>query len=666
MTKIKKVLVEISSKKFMAVVVSMLFVLNIASPVFAYVEEDLLGPATNEDYSQKGINTKVNDDAVNAALKKENFTVEKLGSMLAAKHEPTPPFHQPQFIGFCKQNGYIVEEGNNRYLTKAGIEALVSKSQTKDEIYNSLDLGTTGIESSKGSQGTVTQLYKGEKEGTITLSVELPTNNNNSITVKMTVADNDNIFSKYGSKDISLSDIQVSVNETLTNDNFDIKNDGYYLKADSVSKVTVSLPTQATAEQGNKAEIPEMSKILESFGKGAAGSTYHSFPEYNSTKDAYTFISTGKNGYKFEISVPVIDGNKEEAKSKADKVGTLLLWANNAEEIQEGLKDANASVVVKQNNNEVATFSYDVTASKVVAVAEQQSQNSWVQDIIAKANEAIAKAKERVQEILAKLKGNSQTTQQVSSETNTPSWLDEAKEQLSKGENYSVSIDTTETLVPTNVIGEHTVENVIREDGKYYVEFSVNEKSFRVEITDDRIKNIVDAYDPAPYAQIAADDTPKLYITIPEQAKLDNGVISEYSNFKYSQLNNYTHSLRGPVSFSNLPVYDIHKETMYTPTDRGYYGNKQEAFIGEVILPETGRKFYVQVSEEQAKDAEEGKAVTASFNLSNGEYIAYNRSDYYNDNDDDKHILPLSSKYLKIEVEPSATTPAEATQQVVT
>jgi len=204
---------------------------------------------------------------------------------------------------------------------------------------------------------------------------------------------------------------------------------------------------------------------------------------------------------------------------------------------------------------------------------------------------------------------------------------------------------TTESVLEENsyttpsqaaVTGEHTVEKVIRKDNKYYVEFSANSKTFKVEIVDNRDKNIVDAYDKAK----------GLYITIPKDAEVKDGVISKYSSLKHSNSYSSTHYLEGPLSFNNLQVNGIQKETIYIPTGR--VAEQQTSFVGYATLPENGRKIYVQVSAEDAKVAEAGGTVTASFNLSNGKFVEYYRTDYVND---DKHIIP--SKYVKFEVKES-------------
>ena len=90
-----------------------------------------------------------------------------------------------------------------------------------------------------------------------------------------------------------------------------------------------------------------------SFGDVAAGYTYCSFPEYNAKTNSYEFVATGKNGYKIEVSVPVIGMDKGTAKNKANKIGDLLLDAKSAEELQNGLKTVNYTI--KKNNKAVST-----------------------------------------------------------------------------------------------------------------------------------------------------------------------------------------------------------------------------------------------------------------------------------------------------------------------
>ena len=68
MKKLKKVLIEVSSKKFCAVIVSMLFVLNVASPIFAM--DDYNSYAGNTGSSNVLNNTEMSESEINDALKK--------------------------------------------------------------------------------------------------------------------------------------------------------------------------------------------------------------------------------------------------------------------------------------------------------------------------------------------------------------------------------------------------------------------------------------------------------------------------------------------------------------------------------------------------------------------------------------------------------------------
>ena len=144
MKKTKKFLVEVSSKKFVALIVSMLFVLNIASPILAATQEDLLGPATQDMGVQEQAQGNTNEDITDKDLKDANFTVAALEQNYGVRVVG----HQQAFVQeYTSPSNNWVEPSSSGHIgdfvfTKKGIDHLVNigllSPEKRDEIYNDI------------------------------------------------------------------------------------------------------------------------------------------------------------------------------------------------------------------------------------------------------------------------------------------------------------------------------------------------------------------------------------------------------------------------------------------------------------------------------------------------------------------------------------------------